>query len=311
MKKVLRDILICPVCLPLEHSLSCTILEADGEDIISGYLYCRGCSRKYPIEDGVAILLRDPTVSLTNFPYEEDVMISSYLWSQYASVFGDPDSSNAYLAWAEQLKDGAPLALDVGCAVGRFTFEMSAKSDLAVGIDRSVAFIRWARKLMCDRRVIFSVITEGQMTERKEIVLPAHWKSEKVEFIVANALALPFPNSCFSALASLNMLDKVTKPLRHLLEVNRVARHRGARFIFTDPFSWSDKNAPKNEWLGGKTNGEFTGKGFDNVQALLRGKNRIFIPPWSIERCGYVWWKIRNHSNHFELIRSLFLAAAR
>jgi len=33
--------------------------------------------------------------------------------------------------------------------------------------------------------------------------------------------------------------------------------------------------------------------------------------PWQIDGTGSVWWKIRNHKNHFEMIRSWYVKATR
>jgi hypothetical protein len=67
---------------------------------------------------------------------------------------------------------------------------------------------------------------------------------------------------------------------------------------------------PEN-WLGGTLDGVFSGRGNQNVIALLEGKAGALAPPWQVERHGHVWWKIRTHSNHFELIRSCFIKAVR
>jgi hypothetical protein len=36
-----------------------------------------------------------------------------------------------------------------------------------------------------------------------------------------------------------------------------------------------------------------------------------FSPPWRVTRADAVWWKLRSHRNHFELIRSETLLAER
>jgi hypothetical protein len=48
-----------------------------------------------------------------------------------------------------------------------------------------------------------------------------------------------------------------------------------------------------------------------NVVGLLAGKRGKFSPPWNIDKQGHVWWKIRTHRNHFEIIRSCFIKARR
>jgi hypothetical protein len=45
--------------------------------------------------------------------------------------------------------------------------------------------------------------------------------------------------------------------------------------------------------------------------ALLEGRMNGFYPTWKVNDHGHIWWKIRTHSNHFELIRSCFIKAQR
>jgi SAM-dependent methyltransferase len=203
------------------------------------------------------------------------------------------------------------VALDIGAAVGRFTFEMSRSSELVIGIDRSVAFIRTARELLVRRRKEVALRQEGLLTRPVTIDLPVAWDSRKVEFIVGDALALPFRSGTFAALASLNVLDKVPRPLRHLQEMNRVARPDKAQLLCSDPFSWSEEVARQEDWLGGTAEGPLAGYGLDNLAALLQEGREQLGPPWQVSERGHVWWKIRTHANHFELIRSCYLKAGR
>jgi hypothetical protein len=111
--------------------------------------------------------------------------------------------------------------------------------------------------------------------------------------------------------ASLNLVDKLPKPLLHLNEMSRAAMHTGAQLLFSDPFSWSAAYTKEEDWLGGRDSGAYAGEGLDNVQAILEGQAREIDPPWTAENRGEVWWKIRNHRHHFELIRSCIIKAVR
>ena len=70
-------------------------------------------------------------------------------------------------------------------------------------------------------------------------------------------------------------------------------------------------STPEERWLGGTTGGKYPGRGVDNVRLLLEGKDGILSPPWQITDQGTVHWRLRSHANHFEEIRSWFLAADR
>lgn len=279
------------------------------DDIVSGVLQCRKCKQRYPIREGVAHLVTDTSGS--NLRYEEGEMCDRYLWSHYADLCGDAANAAAIVSWEQALKSGDLLALDAGCAVGRLTFTMAARSRWAVGCDLSLTFVKAARRLARERRLDFSLPREGNLRETFRLVLPPSWRSDNLEFIVADALRLPFARETFPQSASLNLLDRVAYPLAHLYEMNRTASASGAAFLFASPFSWSTSPAPEELWLGGKSSGRYPGAGMDNVRALLSGEGEVLRPPWHISRSGTVTWQLRSHCRHRELITSEYLLAER
>jgi SAM-dependent methyltransferase len=313
MKRFLMDLLICPGCLPEESPLSCRVDGSDAVEILAGQLACCRCNARYPIVEGIARLIPGQPAATTPrvARYEKPGMVSSYLWSHFADLTLDPDAGTAYRRWAELLPEPGGFALDAGCAVGRFTFEMARKAEWAVGVDTSLAFIQSARRIMLDRRLETDIPAEGLLTESLRLALPEDWDTERVEFLVADGLALPFRSALFTMAATLNLVDKIPDPLGHLKELGRVTREAGAHLLFSDPFSWSEESASRKAWLGGTDEGPFAGRGVHHVRDLLEGKNGHLRPPWNIDREGSVWWKIRNHVNHFELIRSCYIKASR
>jgi SAM-dependent methyltransferase len=273
---------------------------------------CQHCSARFPVTDGIALL--DPHArdnSRQANKYETAEVVSSYLWSQYGDLLDDDQASTAYATWAGMMRPQAGVALDAGGAVGRFAFEMSERCDFAIGIDTSVAFIRAARQLMQERSLTFALKEEGQLGREATIRLPDSWRSERVDFLVANALALPLRKDAIGLFASLNLVDKVPAPLDHLREMNRVTRDREAQFLLSDPFSWSVEAAPAEAWLGGTAGGRFAGRGQANIASLLADPAGELAPVWQVDETGHVWWKIRTHANHYELIRSCFIRACR
>jgi SAM-dependent methyltransferase/uncharacterized protein YbaR (Trm112 family) len=313
MKNHIAEFLICPECLPEETGLLLDAHEGSGAEVVEGVLRCAQCRTVFPIVGGTAMLGLHPqeVAAARNARYETPEIVSSYLWSHYADLFDDEDATEAYSEWAELFTSGEGIALDAGCAVGRFTFELSDKCDLAIGFDNSRNFIEAARRLLIERQLDFDLKEEGSLTEKRSIKLPEGWDHTKVEFIVADAQALPFRRHFFSQVASLNLVDKLPKPLHHLKEMNRTALLVGAQILVSDPFSWSIECANEEDWLGGRSHGAHAGKGLDNVQAILQGRSEEVSPLWTVQKRGNVWWKIRNHRNHFELIRSCYIKARR
>ncbi len=54
MKDELMQILVCPVC---KGELALTVTERDGEEIVTGSLYCSVCDFHYPITETIPNLL--------------------------------------------------------------------------------------------------------------------------------------------------------------------------------------------------------------------------------------------------------------
>lgn len=314
MKQFLLPHLICPACLPDEIPLEVLSERVVFDDIVSGELCCKKCKRRFSIKDGIAFLLPEPhSISAgSQLRYEEAGMTDRYLWSHYGDLLGVPEFGNANFQWADCLsKHNSTTSFDAGCSVGRITFEMAARSKMAVGCDLSLSFIKAVRRLVRDRQLKFSLPMEGNLREVFHIMLPESWRSDNIEFVVADALRVPFAADTFDQIASLNLIDRVNYPLAHLFEMNRVASKQVAAFLFADPFSWSTNMAPEELWLGGTTAGPYQGRGLDNVRALLEGKGKVLTPPWRITHTGAIPWKMRTHCNHYEIIRSEYLIAAR
>ncbi len=313
MKKKLLDILCCPACLPREIPLTCEGGEETGKDIVNGRLRCGTCGAVYCVHEGIARLIHHSAAlpDRGTSKYEDDRLLSAYLWSHYGDLLNDAEAAQAYRTWAEMVSRADGPLLDAGCAVGRLVFEQSSCCDLAVGVDLSEAFIRAARTFCCNRELSFDLVIEGRLSEKRSVCMPGHWQPEKTEFIVADATCLPFRRESFSCVTSLNVVDKVPLPRRHLAELDRAARQSGSTLLFSDPFSWSEDCTPQHEWLGGTEQGCSAGRGLHTVERLLTENNCVTSHPWTVKQRSAVWWKIRNHCNHFELICSETLLAHR
>jgi SAM-dependent methyltransferase/uncharacterized protein YbaR (Trm112 family) len=313
MKRHIVPLLICPACLPHERPLALTAKRETEGDVLDGFLSCPGCRTRFPIKDGTALLLPEPGSGIggNQWRYEEAGTVNSYLWSHFSDLLGAPEANTAYASWSDQLAVGAGAALDAGCSVGRITFELASRNDLAIGCDLSQAFIRAARRLARERRISFSLPSEGNLLDQFTFVLPDHFSSDRVEFIVADALRLPFARGTFSQSTSLNLLDRVSYPLAHLYELSRVNGVSGNRCLCSSPFSWTTVATPEEHWLGGTASGKYAGRGIDNLRRLLEGEDDILTPPWQIAAQGSVNWRLRTHANHREEITSQFLTADR
>ena len=313
MKKWVADKLICPQCLEAEHKLDLTARETMAEDIIDGEMTCPQCGGVYPIYQGVAVLLPETTRHILNDHqgYNAPGMLSAYLWSHFGDLLDDPDATRAYQVWSAGFRPTAGDALDVGCAVGRLSFELAATHDHVIGLDTSMAFIQKAREILTSKQIAFDLIVEGHLTEPQNYQFAENRDFSRVDFIVADALALPFRQRAFATTAAINLLEKVPDPLKHLSEINRVLRSQSAMFLFSDPFSWDEAVSSPERWLSGNGNARYSARGIDTMRRMFSGEFGVFDPPLSIADDGDVAWKIRKTENLWEHITSQYLVGRR
>lgn len=313
MRKWVYEKLICPQCLEAEFPLTLNVYEEKDNDVIDGELTCPQCKGNYPIRQGIAVLLPEKTRDLINDGrgYNAPGMLSAYLWSHFGDLIGDPAATRAYETWSAGFTTTQGDALDVGCAVGRLAFEMAATHDRVIGLDTSLAFIRKAREILTSKILAFDLIVEGHVTEPRSYQFDADRDFSRVDFIVADALALPFRKQAFATTAAINLLEKVPDPLKHLKEINRVLRDRSAMFLFSDPFSWDETVSPPENWLGGNGNDPYSARGIDTLRRMFAGEFGVFDPPLSISVDGSVAWKIRKTENLWEHITSQYLVGRR
>ncbi|MHB9154207.1 MAG: class I SAM-dependent methyltransferase, partial [Endomicrobiales bacterium] len=102
--------------------------------------------------------------------------------------------------------------LDVGCGVGTFAFHCARSGALSTGIDYSPESIKAATIL----------------SARFEV-------SGKADFVVGNALALPFENESFDKIVSADFIEHITHEEKPVLcrEMLRVLKPGGIMVLFT------------------------------------------------------------------------------
>lgn len=195
------------------------------------------------------------------------------------ALAGGPGSAvrllEALLGRAESAVDGGLAALpggpvlDLGCAVGRTTFELAARTGRrALGVDLNFAMLRLAQGVARRGVARYPRRRFGVVFDQREVpVAPAG--RERADFWAADALELPFPDGGFGLVASLNVIDCVARPRDALAELARVLAPGGLALV-TTPYDWSPAATPFEQWLGGHSQRhEDHGAGEPVLRALL------------------------------------------
>ncbi|MGI8603260.1 MAG: putative 4-mercaptohistidine N1-methyltransferase [Verrucomicrobiales bacterium] len=143
-------------------------------------------------------------------------------------------------------------ALDLGCAVGRSSFELSRFCDSVVGIDSSERFIDVAERLRRGERVNYRRHEEGDLFTELEAVRPEHSRSDRVRFEVADAMALPEGLGGFDAVHAANLICRLTEPQKLLDRLPSLVRLGGV-LVLTTPCTWLEEFTPPERWPQGTT----------------------------------------------------------
>lgn len=313
-----------------EHPLSLAVITArDGDDILEGSLHCTAehCRLEYPIIDGIPLLLPEPrqfiadniehlTARADLSALTESILgdclgphsgfditrqhLSSYSWDGYADL--DPEESDdtpvqpngvgrCLHAGLERITERlkAPV-LDIGCAVGRSSFELAQSSEaLILGVDTNISMLRHARSVLRHRRLRYPRRRIGIVYDRREFEVEFSGM-ERVDFWACNGMALPFKDRDFGLVSALQVLDSVSSPHSLLLAIASALRIGGSA-IFATPYDWSPAVTPLESWIGGHSQRGVTGGA---AEPLLRALLTAGAHPLSIAGLA-----LRDEITHF------------
>ncbi|MCB9548837.1 MAG: methyltransferase domain-containing protein [Myxococcales bacterium] len=318
-----------------------------GSLVLEGALHCSraGCQAEYPIIDGVPILVAGVRAFITdNLLYllaRDDLsshaesmlgdgsgpgsafnttrqFLSSYAWDHYADLDPQEPASEPRpgavirtLDRGLELLGGVPEgpAIEIGCSVGRTSFEMAARHrGLVLGVDVNVSMIRLAARVLVEGEVRYPRRQVGIVFERR--TLPARFPdADRVDFWIADALALPFADATFALAVSLNVLDCVPAPYAFLGEIARVLAGGGGAVLST-PYDWSPGATPVEAWIGGHSQrGPNRGAAEPFVRSLLDGTHPQAVPGLRlVGEDADSPWHVRLHARSTMLYRNHLLA---
>ena len=195
-------------------------------------------------------------VAIEDDYYESDELVSQYCEFQYGQTyFGVENYSTACInLLQEYLKTiNKGLALDLGCATGRTSFELAKYFDKVTGLDFSARFIRIGTQLKESGKINYSRIEEGKLDTYQEIKLSDYGLdtyADKVEFFQGDACNLKPLFSGYDLLVASNLIDRLYDPTKFLQDVhNRI--NVGGLLVLTSPYTWLEEFTDLNNWVGG------------------------------------------------------------
>lgn len=234
-------------------------------------------------------------------PYESQKILAEYLLFHYGTedeILGALPGPREALSFAvrsvhELLDDlivppGA-RALDVGCAVGRSTFELARFCDSTLGLDYSRSFITAAQRLQTEGAHPYDSIVEGEITVHRTAHLPANLPRQTVRFEVGDATNLPLDLGPFDILFAGNLICRLPAPLRFLNRLPGLLKP-GGQLLLTTPLTWLEDYTPKQNWLGARQDGP---RSFDALHQIL-------APHFDLQLKKDLPFLIREHERKFQ-----------
>jgi len=142
---------------------------------------------------GFRYVIADELEEQVGSNYETDKMLSEYAEFHYGDQYFDV--ANFPKALAEigiKAMGDQPMgrALDIGCAVGRSSFELAKQFDHVTGIDFSARLINLGVQLQKQGVIRYSIVDEGELAlykERRLTDFADQATAEKVEFMQGDA----------------------------------------------------------------------------------------------------------------------------
>jgi uncharacterized protein YbaR (Trm112 family)/SAM-dependent methyltransferase len=270
------DLLVCPGCRVLHGDrIDVRSLEQRGEMLVCD------CGRRFPIIDGVALVLADPGPYLRtematvverelapeltallveagpdDEPYARLLEhLSIYLdahWGDHAEPAPDPGFALAPLIERIAARPHVGVAVELGCSVGRMLSHVAAEH--VIGIDLHVGALRRARRLHDGERVAYARRMIGRHYAAATTQAPASLAvaPSRRTLICSDVLDPPLLPDIADRVIALNMLDSVANP-RGLLAVIDGLLVAGGEVILATPYQWQSATMAERERLGGST----------------------------------------------------------
>jgi putative 4-mercaptohistidine N1-methyltranferase len=183
-------------------------------------------------------------------------------------------------------------ALDLGCAVGRSSFELARHCHEVIGIDFSKQFIGLANRLRRRGSLRFKSFEEGELTKARSAIVPKDIDRRRVKFGVGDATRLQRELGEFDVVLMANLIDRLEAPLKCLERLPSLLRP-GGQLIIASPYTWLTSYTPRENWLGGrKRRGRPIG-----TFATLR---RILSPHFKLSRRMDLPFLLREHARKYQ-----------
>lgn len=214
--------------------------------------------------------------------YETDPLIAQSLEFHYGNeYFGVANFPVACINRCKEffIKESHLKALDLGCSVGRFSFELAKHFEHVDAIDFSTRFIQQGVRFKEAGIIRYAITSEGDLVDYKELTLSDLGYDDlidKVHFIQGDACNLKPIFKGYHFIFCGNLIDKLYDPAFFLKSISERLRPKGL-LALTSSYTWLEEYTDKSNWLGGiRVNGEFQ-KTIEGLKSLLKPRFNLLV----------------------------------
>ncbi len=180
-------------------------------------------------------------------------------------------------------------ALDVGCSVGRSSFDMSSLCNSVIGCDLSHSFISAAQTLLDQGELPYQYLEEGDFYQ--DALAKVEFETgKKISFLVADACSLPMDLNGFDLVHAANLICRLPEPKLFLDRLSDLVKP-GGQLLLATPFTWLEEYTPKENWIG-------CGNSEESLKEILKTN-------FELEKKVEIPFVIREHRRKFQYSVSL------
>jgi putative 4-mercaptohistidine N1-methyltranferase len=185
---------------------------------------------------------------LFHFGQDSEILPPGGNWpTGMQDALGFPQRTVAHFSESE-----VERGLDLGCAVGRSTFEMARNCDEVLGIDFSHSFIAAAEKLGRGEMISYARWEEAGLKTELIARAPAGIDRSGVHFTQGDAMDLPTDLIQFDRVHAANLLCRLPEPNRLLERFPNLVKP-GGELVLATPCTWLEEFTPVSNWPVGGT----------------------------------------------------------
>ena len=178
-------------------------------------------------------------------------------------------------------------ALDLGCSVGRSSFELARHCEEVIGIDYSQAFIDAANRIVVEGWHPATRLDEGSATTQLSVSVDPAIDRSRLSFEQGDAQCIRADIGQFDLVIACNLICRLPEPMRLLERLPELVKPSGQLFM-TTPFTWLEEYTPPAIWVG------------DGAADSFSELRKALEPSFVLDRKWDMPFLIREHARKFQ-----------